>query len=678
MPIGTCPACGGAKVDAEGSQCWGCNGHGFVEITSDPEAGVVVRGGRCVDRGTNKPGDPATPRAFRAGYPKILLFDWHRRDSIEETLPGAFQKLPAEIINVRPGEVKAAIGKMTDAAVVACVLVVSREALEASTFPRVSQACSGELSKRKEFRLFVHLSGISRQDLMSAADSKPAAADLLDSVHIGESSEQERFDNLLESIENHLCLLPEILDYLKYERWKRLAAGFGSLLNFGFIAALVVASWRLATNTEATVKSSQFPWIMAMAGALMYLSFLSVCSLGSNLRGGTLLRWGMALSPLWVVWLVHSSKLDMHWRFVIVGFAAGFFLDACRRGWSMMQREQIPISPSRDSIQDTAALAGKWRWRMLATAPVLGSSCRVFISYSRASSWGSSTAASLHAALKAAGVSSFLDAEEIAEGTSWRHKLQEAIGKATVFVSVQDQLTAARYWPSAELHAAIQSQAYCSLPSIVVLCDPTAREQVQTKSQTTTLDALLAQKSQVEPSLLRFIEFKADTPRHFAQGLLNYTPPSVMNPELGALFVTLLVPIRIFCGVLGNVGPAVAVIGMVAWCVTRLWGIKIEDWVLIHRLGTAWMLLAGYCAGFIIPIAFGYRFELRNAKPELVFRAYLATVLMLLWLEKGFVVRETPLAVLSAVIFGGLGFLASCDVVSTSLPSFRNYRKSPV
>ena len=56
MRTETCPACNGAKVDAVGSRCIGCNGHGIVEITSEQEADVVRRDGRIFDRGTNKHG----------------------------------------------------------------------------------------------------------------------------------------------------------------------------------------------------------------------------------------------------------------------------------------------------------------------------------------------------------------------------------------------------------------------------------------------------------------------------------------------------------------------------------------------------------------------------------------------------------------------------------------------
>ena len=71
MPLITCPACKGAKVDASGNQCWGCNGHGVVEVTSDEEADVVTRGGRLIDRGTNKPGGPVNPRG--AGCAPVII-----------------------------------------------------------------------------------------------------------------------------------------------------------------------------------------------------------------------------------------------------------------------------------------------------------------------------------------------------------------------------------------------------------------------------------------------------------------------------------------------------------------------------------------------------------------------------------------------------------------------------
>lgn len=49
MPYITCPVCGGT-----GGSCWGCNGNGIVEVTSDEEADVVRRGDRLVDRDSGR------------------------------------------------------------------------------------------------------------------------------------------------------------------------------------------------------------------------------------------------------------------------------------------------------------------------------------------------------------------------------------------------------------------------------------------------------------------------------------------------------------------------------------------------------------------------------------------------------------------------------------------------
>jgi hypothetical protein len=190
---------------------------------------------------------------------------------------------------------------MSNPSVVACVFVVSRESFSDSSFGQALQACGKELSSRKEFRLFVHLSGISRQQLIEKAHSVPAAADLLDSVHIGESSEQEQAENLARSVEDHLQQLPEILDFLRYERWKRIASSLVPLSNVAFMVVLAVGWWRLAAHPQETLESDGLPWILTTIGAALYFSFLAVCSFGSTLRTGAPFRWGIALFPLWII-----------------------------------------------------------------------------------------------------------------------------------------------------------------------------------------------------------------------------------------------------------------------------------------------------------------------------------------------------------------------------------------
>jgi hypothetical protein len=80
--MGTCPACRGAKVDEQGRQCWGCNGHGVVEFTSDAEADVVLCEDRLVDRGTNRSSNMVSNSDEEANIDDLYeYFNKHRRQN---------------------------------------------------------------------------------------------------------------------------------------------------------------------------------------------------------------------------------------------------------------------------------------------------------------------------------------------------------------------------------------------------------------------------------------------------------------------------------------------------------------------------------------------------------------------------------------------------------------------
>ena len=473
--------------------------------------------------------------------------------------------------------------------------------------------------------------------------------------------------------------LPEILDYLKYDRWKRLAIGLAPILSFAFVVALTLGWWRLASHPQETWESAELPWILATIGAVFYMSLLAVCSFGSTLRTGAFFRLGMGLFPLWIINSIPSSKLVANWLFLVAGFGVGILLDVSRRKWAQSQREQIPISQPKENEADKGpVLAGGRLWQMLTTAPVLGTEPSVFISYSRVSTWGSSTASDLHEALKSVGVSSFLDAEGIAEGTSWRHRLQQAVGKATVFVSVQDSLTAPRCWPNAELYAAIQSQRYCGLPSIIILRDATLANGSLATAQSALLNALLSQKGTVDPTLLRIIDFKPDTIRHLARGLSSFEPASVVNPTISVLLGHVLWPLKITLARLGVVGAGVSVIASIAWFVCHLFGINVVKWLNASGLSVLAMLLAAFWLGFIIRLVFASRFELRTPDAPHVFWIHLGAVFALLWTLRILMPTQVPLSIVFASTIGGFGFLLACDFVSNSLPGSGNYRPPPV
>jgi hypothetical protein len=387
----------------------------------------------------------------------------------------------------------------------------------------------------------------------------------------------------------------------------------------------------------------------------------------------------MAVFPLYAVSIIPSSRLVANWSFLAAGVGVGILIDISRRMWAQTRRERIPISmPKEGEIDRKRGTVSGWRWHMLTTAPVLSSEPNVFISYSRASPWGAATAAALHAAIKAADIPCFLDVEGIAEGTSWSHKLQRVIGKASVFISVQDALTASRYWPCAELYAAIQSQEYCGLPSIIILRDATLANETRTTVQVSLLDTLLSQKGVVDPTLLRIIDAKLDTPKHLAQGLTGFRPASVVNPTLGVLLMNALVPVKIILASLGAVGPTVAWIMGIAWFACYALGINVARWLNTSRLGLPFMLLVSLWIGFNIRLVFASRFELRATEAPQVFWFHLGAILFFVGMLWSIVPAQAPLAIVFALMTAGFGFISACDFISITLEASGKRRPSPV
>jgi hypothetical protein len=123
-----------------------------------------------------------------------------------------------------------------------CVVVVSELALTEPSFSEVVRACLLLMGRRADFRLFVHLHGLSFADL--SAYGSPAVQDLLDTVHFPDAP--DRLDELERAIDGYLRDLPEIHDRMRLLRLK--AAGCGFLRLFD-VAQLGLMFWGIASLT---------------------------------------------------------------------------------------------------------------------------------------------------------------------------------------------------------------------------------------------------------------------------------------------------------------------------------------------------------------------------------------------------------------------------------------------
>ena len=234
--------------------------------------------------------------------PKLLLFYWNDEDyQIPKDL-----FLQAEILLTPPNAIPKGIQMLHDHQVVGCIFLLSEDTFKAPTFGQLLAACNQELSRRKDFRIFVDHAGIEREKLNEIAKSTPSAADLLDTVHIGEETSDKYGEALAENVKQYLRQLPAILDYEKYEGYQQWAFRLIPALNLLFLVALATGWWLLGMKPEETLESEHLAWIVCTIGVVFYFSFLSLFSFGNTRQKGRLLRMGFFLFLYYVLFLLSS------------------------------------------------------------------------------------------------------------------------------------------------------------------------------------------------------------------------------------------------------------------------------------------------------------------------------------------------------------------------------------
>jgi hypothetical protein len=307
----------------------------------------------------------------------------------------------------------------------------------------------------------------------------------------------------------------------------------------------------------------------------------------------------------------------------------------------------------------------------------------VFISYARSSEWGRTVAQKLHQELTKVGVPSFLDVVDIAPGSSWRHRLQEQLGSATILVQVQDAVTVTRPWVAAELTVAAFNQSLCGLPDIVILRHPDLKESDLPPSTPPLVRSSLFPGKQANRPLLHVIEYTPDVPQTLARELTRFgqryraSAVCVIPPYLAAFLELGIMPFRGLLGTLGVLGSfgAWAVLGGAWW----LWqkGTQPTAWLVERRLDFWCLLLIAFWLGFVSRLAVASRFELRHSQANVNARfQYLSTialVFILIWL----VAVASPLAIVYAAPACDLGIIFGCDFIQTSLPLAGRMRERP-
>lgn len=565
---------------------------------------------------------------------------------------------------------------VSDVRVGAAVLVLDPECISMSECERWVYACIQAVARRDDFRLFVHLQKMTRDDLVTAATQRADLSYLLDTVQIPAALDAT-------TTRDHLTrYLTQLPDSRNAAVWRQLSRR--TSITLGWIAevtqglAAAIAGLMLAIELIGG-RARLIGWIpagghvplavtvglpVAAALAVMAFQFSQLFGPGSNAMGKLMLAFLFAALPFEMISVLHLAP-----GWVALGIAAGILLDVFRRRGYQARLAQADAN-GRDSTPSGHELPTDLQEALVGRPPdplrypiLPQEEPRVFVSYTRQPSWGAGIARPLFDRLRAAGIrNSFLDAHGIQPGSDWRKTLNRALGDANVFISLADQASVLRGWPAAELESALRRQRLSGLPQIIVLVDPQLAADQHVAPQAAYAGILRLLQEAPSPDRPRVISVKDSTLDTVVQGLQfpNFRSRAGLPEGLGQL-------VRLVANRLSLIMSAVGTSGLlVGWLAAGLAALQIlgnlntAAWLAPRGLLAPAMVLCGFWLGYLARLAVYARFELRHANSRSVFAQHAVAVaglfvLAMLWLPVVPVVAAAWSAVLAGTAWVAAG-----------------------
>jgi len=625
--------------------------------------------------------DPATGRyvSRRAeAVPEVAVVAWHDDGSaVQSALAPTETALPGRLVLIDAATT--AVPDPANDTVASCVLVVSRAALRHPTFAPVVAACLRAVVRRPEFRVFVHFADLTFAEFRALADV-PTVADLLDSVQFNGPDAGQSLAVLRDGVAAHLRALPELLNRLAY---RRLLDGLYRVvpwLSAAYYLAIFAAVGYLAHLGEAAPASPWFPWLLYGLGAVWYFSILALLSLPAPTTAGPMLRLVLGVAPFALCWLWPASALLANAPYLLAGFFTSAVLDPLRRRVVAASRKAVRPDPDEwTHLQETLSVPGRRTFAFLANGPVLPAKARVFLSYARSSAWGRGVAERLHRALEAAGVPHFFDVADIPSGCSWRHRLQEELGGATVLVQIQDAVTATRPWVTTELAVSASGQVGCGVPTVVMIRPPDLAEaDLPAETPALVREALFPTHPEELP-LLHDLPYSDDLPERLAHELGRYpgAATAVLPLKLAAVLGIAYAPVRLLLGLVGVFGfLGVWAVVAVFWL---LWmrGVEPLPWLAANGLDIGVFVLLAYWLGFTVRLGLASRFEVRHRLAEMNASFQFFTAVVLAGLVAIWATTAGPLGVVGAAVACGVGVWAATDYIDVALAEGNLFRRPP-
>ena len=578
-------------------------------------------------RGKYRTADPAS-------VPRVLLFSWGGESrALTDEICARGAELPVRLERARLSQASLELDNVANHDIAACVLIVSRAALDSESFPVIAASCTrDELMTRESFRLFVLFAGALTAEEFRREMSSDPTSDISNPLDILRENVQLT-DNLnsQSASDTAIQLLREYLNELEAlrvgrsfciwkERWFGFVRGCLRALRLQMLLAagailLVAARFHDFGNRD------WFPWLYVGLGEMWWFVLIALVSLARQSTPGLV---GAVLPVVVVIFgtLLSGSILQLwivtpHWPYLLTGIGVGVLADLMGRMLADHDRKERFIEPGDIKPKEKRVpLPGRRRFRHLFGAPLFPPAIRVFISYSETSPWGKSSACRLHRALDAAGTATFFAPHSIERGTSWRHRLRQEMANASVVVILLDATTAKMKWPNAELATASNHQLTTGLPAIVVLCKPGLTSANLAFSTNAYMRCLLEPDRHRDPALLRIVNYRPGMDSELVTLISKRYRRGAMSviPVLLSAYIEL--PLLGLKGLLAAIG-AVSCFGFWVGLLVVTWHYSLHhvapiSWLAQRNvLGTVFFLLS-YWLGFAARLAVGNQFEIRN------------------------------------------------------------------
>ena len=581
--------------------------------------------------------------------------------------------------------------------VVACVAIVSREALGQASFVDAVNRCCDKVFTQSTFRFFVHLMDVSFGQLI-AIQALDTEKGLIDTVHVPERPDDYgQTRGALQAVQAYIDALPDLRDHIRFQRLEKLGVTLFRAATLVVAVAVIGGLAILTVEGETAREQSLFPWITLVVSlpislwAIILLSLINV----SPARPTPLIAIGLTVFPLWLVVVVPINSVVQIWPYMLVGVWIGLVWQALWRKWGQeglilkqTAEKFITSEARRSAFHPLGWSPGRRHLQLLINAPLLAKEAKVFLSYTRQAdegstdSWGKKVAVALHQALSKESVPCFLDTSDIAAGVSWRHKLLDAMRKASVVVSVQNKTSIKKKWPKTELLAAARNQVACGIPLIIVLRHENLTE-AMVREMSPELLPIIFPTEDADPRLLRVIECGAQAARYtkttttLARGLSGYLTSPLLGSDLAFVLSWMLLPFQVSLAALGTLGTVAGCLSLIIWGLIQT-SDGVSGWLSANpSVPMIAAPLLGFWLGFVTRLALASRFELFHirSQPQAWLQVLAAVGLVLLLSDVLFV--QSMLLALATVGFGAVGWMLCSDFVTRTLPIAGAFRVPP-